>query len=158
MQRYATKLYKENQIATADPLKMVVMLYDGAIRFLRVSLVVVTKQRINVKRKLKYLEKACKIIEYLQSCLDREQGGEIARNLNDLYDYILVRLTQANFSNDPHTINEVIRLLIPLRDAWEEISHAPLEKRLEAMRNEQLQGRSGEGSAVQEKKMVSVSA
>ncbi len=63
-----------------------------------------------------------KIIEYLQSCLDNEKGGEIALNLNSLYDYIFIRLTEANLRNDTAKMREVVDLLNNIRDGWNSIS------------------------------------
>lgn len=118
MKNDAATQYRENTIVSATPEETVLMLYNGAIEFLRGALKEVGR---STDKKIVLIDKSLKIIEYLQSCLDREKGGEIARNLNDLYDYMMVQITRANFGNDATKINEVIRLLLPLRDAWAEI-------------------------------------
>ncbi|MBZ0156298.1 MAG: flagellar export chaperone FliS [Alphaproteobacteria bacterium] len=118
MKNEAVTQYRENNIASASPEETVLMLYNGAIKFLRDALGEVGR---NTENKIILIDKSLKIIEYLQSCLNMEKGGEIAHNLNDLYDYIMVQITRANFKNDATMINEVIRLLLPIRDAWAEI-------------------------------------
>jgi flagellar secretion chaperone FliS len=112
--------YREMHVASERPEDVVLKLYDGAIGFLhtgRKELV----ERNNAPEKARLIEKTTKILDYLQSCLDMERGGEIAENLNRLYDYMLVRLTQANAENSGPKIEEVIRLLGTIREGWKEI-------------------------------------
>ena len=118
--------YRDNQITSSAPEQTVLMLYDGAIRFLRSAVNELKKG--NVPEKAKLIEKAANIVDYLQSCLDKEKGGEIAANLDRLYDYILVELTEANIKNDPNRIDSVINVLQPIRDAWYEICNPKAQK------------------------------
>ena len=112
--------YKENQVASASPEETVLMLYDGAINFLK-SATRELNEHNNVAEKAVLIEKAFKIIEYLQSCLDKEKGGEISNNLEKLYEYVAVRLTMANLKNDVAKLEEVIELLSTIRDGWKDI-------------------------------------
>lgn len=112
--------YKDNQVTTSTPAEMVLMLYDGAIRFLK-SAVYELIENQDISEKAVLIEKAVNIIAYLQSCLDREKGGEIAVNLDRLYEYMMIQLTEANLKNDVDKIDHVIKLLQPIRDAWAEI-------------------------------------
>ncbi len=114
--------YKENQITSASPAQTVLMLYDGAIRFIR-SAITEFEENDNIAEKSILIEKAVKIIDYLQSCLDQEKGGVIAENLDKLYDYMLITITQANLNNDMEKIKEVLNLLLTLREGWNEINN-----------------------------------
>ena len=112
--------YKENQVTSASPEETVLMLYDGAINFLK-SAIRELNEHNNVAEKAVLIEKAFKIIEYLQSCLDKEKGGEISNNLERLYEYIAVRMTLANLKNDVAILEEVIGLISTIRDGWKDI-------------------------------------
>ncbi len=113
--------YRQNQMSAIAPEKTVLMLYDGAIRFLRNAINELDENN-DIVAKANSIEKTVKIIEYLQSCLDNEKGGEIALNLNRLYDYISIRLTEANLRNDTAKMREVVDLLNNIRDGWNSIS------------------------------------
>ena len=112
--------YRDNQISSASPEKTVLMLYDGAIGFLRSAIREVDVNR-NIPEKARLLEKTVKIIDYLQSCLDRDKGKEISTNLDDLYKYMSIRLTKANLKNDTTIMNEVLNLLLTIRDGWNDM-------------------------------------
>lgn len=112
--------YREMHVASERPEDVVLKLYDGAIGFLRTAREELL-EKSNVPEKARLIEKTTKILDYLQSCLDMERGGEIAENLNRLYNYMLVRLTQANAENSGPKIEEVTRLLNTIRDGWKEI-------------------------------------
>ncbi len=112
--------YNKSKIYSASPEETVLMLYDGAIRFLR-SAVAEIVERENIPKKAELIDRALKIIDYLHSCLDKEKGGGIAENLNLLYDYMMIQLTEANMRNDHQKIEEVVNLLITLREGWNKI-------------------------------------
>ena len=108
--------YREMHLVSSTPEETVLMLYDGAIRFLKDAAKEIAEK--NITAKIRLLEKVEKIIDYLQSCLDMEKGGEIAENLHRLYDYMLVRLTEANLYNDLAKIEEIANLLGTVREGW----------------------------------------
>ena len=112
--------YRESQITSATPEETVLMLYEGAIRFLGTA-VKELEENGNIPEKSILLEKTVKIIDYLQSCLDSEKGEIIARNLNSLYDYMVIELTKANLKNDTAKMREILGLLITIRDGWHSI-------------------------------------
>jgi flagellar protein FliS len=114
--------YSEVHLASSSPEETVLMLYDGAIRFLKEAIRELAEE--NIAAKVHLLDKVEKIVEYLQSCLDRENGGEIAENLQRLYDYMLVRLTEANFYNDAAKLEEIGALLGTVREGWAGICDA----------------------------------
>ena len=112
--------YKESQISSSTSEETVLMLYDGAIRFLRSAINELTEKN-NIPEKAILIEKTVKILDYLQSCLDAEKGGNIAENLNKLYDYMQVKLTEANFNNDISKMEEVLGLLLTVREGWNDV-------------------------------------
>lgn len=109
--------YRGNQISSATPEKTVLMLYDGAIRFLREAIREIEENN-NIPEKAVLLEKTVKIIDYLQSCLDKEKGGEISTNLDNLYQHMSIKLTKANLKNDTKLMEDVLNLLLTVREGW----------------------------------------
>ncbi|GGC23395.1 flagellar export chaperone FliS [Pseudoduganella buxea] len=118
------KVGLETGIAAASPHKLITMLYDGAIVAILNGM---TQMKAgNIEEKGKALSKAIQILDNgLRASLDREAGGEIARNLDALYEYMSSRLLTANLQNDPAILQEVHGLLVDLRDTWQQIGDAP---------------------------------
>lgn len=111
----------ESGVAAADPHKLILMLYQGAILATTSAKNQILRKQISAKGAS--ISKAIKIIdEGLKACLDVEAGGEIGKNLLDLYDYMNQRLLIANLKNDTAILDEVSGLLIELKGAWESIS------------------------------------
>ncbi|MCX7913855.1 MAG: flagellar export chaperone FliS [Thermodesulfovibrionales bacterium] len=114
---YVQNVYTKTKVnASATPLDLVIMLYDGAIDNLQKSIHSIKGKDIG--RKIDSLAKARAIIEELLSSLNKEIGGEIADNLEALYLFMLIELTKANANNDIKKIELVKDLLIELRSAW----------------------------------------
>lgn len=116
---YAKDTYKNNQILTAPQNKLVVMLYDGAIRNLKLSKIEMENKDLNKVNE--YLQKTQDIVFELMSTLNLEVGGDVAKNLYSLYDYMYSRLIEANIKKDLEIINEIQGFLEELRDAWAQI-------------------------------------
>lgn len=113
----------ESGVAAADPHKLILMLYQGAL--LAISSAKNQMKLNQVAAKGASITKAIKIIdEGLKACLDVEAGGEIGKNLYDLYDYMNQRLLIANLKNDTAILDEVAALLGELKGAWESIKPA----------------------------------
>lgn len=110
--------YKAAHIETATPERLLVMLYEGAIKFLGLGLQAMEVNDIEGKHR--NILKAEAILLELMSVLDMDMGGEVAVNLYQLYDYMYRQLVQANIHHEPKLIHEVIGLLEPLRLAWNE--------------------------------------
>jgi flagellar protein FliS len=110
--------YKQNQVETATPQEILIMLYDGAIRFLVLARKGMEEQ--NLEKSHKYLLKAQNIILEFMNSLDMEIGGEMALNLYRLYEYLHYRLVQANIKKDVAMIDEVLDHLRNLKATWEE--------------------------------------
>ena len=113
----------ETGVVDASPHRLVAMLYDGfmdAVTEARGAL-----RQKDVERKGRALARASRIVEEgLRGGLDLKAGGQLAADLNQLYGYIGVRLTQANLRNDEAILDECVRLMQPLREAWMAISPA----------------------------------
>ena len=118
---YASHAYRTVGVNTAvdaaDPHRLILMLYDGLLRHLRMGKA--HMQKGDLAAKAAALSKATSIINQgLRASLDEEKGGEIAQNLKALYDYSERQLLHANVRNDATKIDEVIALFEPLREAW----------------------------------------
>ncbi len=112
------KNYREVEIETASGLKLVVMLYAGAVKFLNLAKEGIHHRKLDMANN--NIIKAQDIVSELMSSLNFE-AGEIAHNLYSLYIYINRRLLEANIEKNTEIINEVIKLLNTLKDAWESI-------------------------------------
>jgi flagellar protein FliS len=114
-----TQSYWKTNVMTADPKKLVILCYEGAIDNLKMG-----KNKIiekDYEGKCKALAKAQDIIGELLSSLNFEKGGSIANSLDSLYNYMLRTIIHADLKNDIPAIDEVVRLLSELKGAWEEI-------------------------------------
>ena len=108
--------YERTNVNTADQRKLIVMLYDGAIRFLQKADSLIEGRDIEGAHG--NLLRARQIVNELLSTLRPEKGGEIGENLKRLYVYMFNRLVEANLTKNREIIKEVERLLITLRDGW----------------------------------------
>jgi flagellar protein FliS len=127
MTRYGQVAYQrvalDTAVAGADPHRMILMLYDGAIEAVCQAAGFLRDGRIEDKGRV--LGKAVRIVEEgLKASLDRTVGGTLAQQLSTLYDYMALRLLQANLRNDAAALGEVARLLEELRSAWAQIGAA----------------------------------
>lgn len=110
----------ETGIASASPHALIIMLYDGALVALLGAKANIAAN--NIAAKGTAISKAITIIDNgLRASLDKNAGGEIAANLDALYDYMSRRLLHANLKNDVAILDEVHGLLSDLRSAWVEI-------------------------------------
>jgi len=110
----------ETGVLAASPHKLIVMLFEGAM--LAVSTAARQMRAGDIAGKGKSISKAIAIIENgLRASLDRKTGGEIAANLDALYEYMGNRLVVANLENKVEILEEVNRLLGELKGAWDAI-------------------------------------
>ena len=112
--------YKVTSVTTQSKGRLIVMLYDGAIKFLKLA--IKETEAGNYEAKGRYINKALDIINELNVVLDTDAGGEIAANLRKLYLFMEKHLTQANTKRDPQMIREVISLLEELNQGWKAIT------------------------------------
>jgi len=120
----ASKLnaYRANAVGSASPESLVVMLYDGAIRFLGAALRAFEHDdpldfNLTVHTNI---TKTQEIIRELNHALDLENGGELGQSLTSLYYYFDQRLQEANIKKDRAIIEEILSRISELRDAWSE--------------------------------------
>jgi flagellar protein FliS len=117
------KAYQKTQVTTAKPEKILLMLYEGAIKFVKIA-----NQRMRAKDvagKGTYISKTMAIISELMNTLDHEVGGQLARDLENLYMFMMDKLIEANLHNRPEDLEVVERLLITLYQAWEDVVNNP---------------------------------
>ena len=117
-----TAAYRQQSVLTASSGQLVVMLYDGCLRFLHQASYAMREDRrfVAVDR----IGRAGAIIDELLGTLDLEQGGVIASRLQGIYVFCLRHLQEARLANDPAMVEKVAELLSELRDAWAQIATA----------------------------------
>lgn len=111
--------YKNAQYNTASPEQLLLMLYNGAIKFAQQARLGLEEKNIELANNK--LKRTQDIINELMVTLNLEQGGEIAENLYNLYEYMNRRLIQANIRKDPEIVDEVLGLLSEIKESWEEV-------------------------------------
>jgi flagellar secretion chaperone FliS len=120
--------YQQGQVSSADPVRIVVLLYEGAIRFI-------------AQAQLRWQEPAARgtalgrahrIISELLASLDHERGGEIATNLDRLYQYSLEAITRANLEADARPLDGVVKVLKELLEGWQSIEEQARRERIAA--------------------------
>ena len=112
--------YRATKVQTAGSVDLVVMLYQGAVRFIRLGIEAI--ERNDGEATHKNLVRAQDIVVELLGSLNREAGGQIAEQLASVYDYCFRRLVTANVKKDPEPAREVVRILRDLGSAWQEIA------------------------------------
>jgi flagellar protein FliS len=118
--------YKETSVATASPTKLVVMLYEGAIRFLTRAAKDIRER--DLVSKAQSVQRALAIIQHLRLTLDMEKGQHIAQELDRLYAFAVSKILEGSTKLDPAPIEEAIKVLSDLLPAWEEIAKRDQEK------------------------------
>lgn len=117
MNAYANH-YQRNQVLNAAPEQILVMLYDGAIRFVRQAMQAMENE--DVSARVTAIRKALAIVTEFSNTLDFEAGGEIAHDLNRLYDFMSTELIAVNVNGDRARLEPVENILCELREAWVE--------------------------------------
>ena len=116
---HALSTYQKTAVETADPLQLIIMCYDAAIRDLEEARDM--HERRDMDAAYRKIRHAQDIVTELLVGLDYERGGDIARNLNRLYNFILRQLIGINSREDAAVYGHLIKILRELRSAWEEI-------------------------------------
>lgn len=115
--------YKQTSVKTASQGRLIVMLYDEAIRQMDLAIVEMDKPRKKLDSIHNAISKAQDIITELMASLDFEKGGEISNNLFSLYMYFNRKLVEANISKDLAPLKEVRKFMADLREAWVSIEN-----------------------------------
>lgn len=110
--------YQNNQILNASPEQILIMLYDGAIRFTRQAMQGMDEKNMRVKAEK--ISRAMAIVSEFANTLDHEVGGKIAEDLDALYNFMILELGRANRENDRKALETVEDLLSGLRETWVE--------------------------------------
>ena len=114
-----SKEYRRNEIATSSQGKLIVMMYEGAIKFVNLAIEGVNSK--DPSKKGKYINKAHDIVNELSLALDIKKGGEVAQRLEALYQFMLNQLTLANIKSDQKALESILKILVPLLEAWTEL-------------------------------------
>ena len=114
--------YRKNEISTSSQGRLILMMYEGALKFATMALQSIEKG--DIAGQGKYINKTHDIINELSLALDLKKGGEVAQRLESLYQYMLSQLTLANIKSDRKALEMVIKILSPLAEAWEQLFHA----------------------------------
>jgi flagellar secretion chaperone FliS len=110
-----------SSVETASPHRLIQMLFEGALE--RIAQAKGAMAQNQIARKGEMIGKAIAIVGGLQGSLNDKEGGNLAANLDELYDYIIRRLTQANFENNAEYLDECGRLLGEIKTAWDTIGN-----------------------------------
>jgi len=113
----------EAEALGTSPHGLITMLFDGAL--LTINLAKAHMLEHKTVEKAESINKAIDIIgSGLRAALNIKDGGELANNLDLLYEYIIMQLLKANMNNEPELLDESYRLLDQLADAWKQVGHA----------------------------------
>jgi len=124
--RSALKQYKQvnvhSMVEGASPHRLIQMLMEGALEKIHIARGLMVEGKLGPKAE--QITWAISIIDGLRISLDKELGGEIAQNLEDIYDYMVRRLVETNLKNDVAILDEVSDLMRQIKEAWDAISGA----------------------------------
>ena len=111
--------YRLNEVATSSQGKLIIMMYEGALKF--VTLAIEGVDAKDLSKKGTYINKTHDIINELSCALDMNKGGDVAHKLESLYQFILHQLTLANIKSDRKALESIVNVLTPLMEAWKEL-------------------------------------
>jgi flagellar protein FliS len=113
------KVSVDSQLSEASPHKVIQMLMAGAIERLVQGKAAMEQGNIPVKGER--LGKALDIVISLRSCLSMDEGGDVAQNLDQLYEFMISQITLANAENNPQAIDDVVDIIREIKSAWDQI-------------------------------------
>ena len=117
LQKQGYAAYANNKVTTATPADLVLMLYEGAIKFCNIAITAIENN--DVQKAHNNLMKAQNIILEFQASLDYKYAT--AKDFNEVYTYLLRRLREANMKKDAEIVEEVLKHLRTMRDTWKEV-------------------------------------
>jgi flagellar protein FliS len=115
-----SKRYQETSVNTASGAQLVVLLYEGAIQSLKKAIAGINDKNLEAKHEA--VDRALGIIQHLQATLDMKRGGQIAADLDRLYTYMTSRILDGSSKLEIAPLQEVVKLLTPMLEAWEEVA------------------------------------
>jgi len=116
----AAETYRQNAVTTQQRGRLIVMLYDGAVRFLKVAREKL--QEGDYALKGVYIGKAQDIVAELNNCLNVEAAPEVANDLRAIYNFVYRTLNEANIERSEARIDTCIQILSELQEAWEQVA------------------------------------
>jgi flagellar protein FliS len=117
IQKNAYAAYNNSKILTASPAELTLMLYDGAIKFTNIAIDAIEKN--DIEKAHNNIRKTENIIIEFQSSLNMKYP--VAKDFDAVYTYLRQRLREANLKKDPAVLEEVLKHLRTMRDAWKEV-------------------------------------
>lgn len=118
----AAATYQRNAVMTASPEKLIKMLYEGAIKHLEQSRIGLSDENTSRSQEVGLaLGKAIGIVGELRASLDHTVGGDISRDLDQLYEFVLDQLSQANLQRTPDGVNASLEVMRTLKEGWDGI-------------------------------------
>ena len=112
--------YRRTEIESRTPLELIVMLYDGALRHLGEARGAIERRDLLARKAA--ISRSMAIVAELQATLDMQAGAEIAASLDQLYTFVTSRIADASMKNDVKGIDDAIRVMTNLREAWDTIA------------------------------------
>ncbi len=125
----------KQEIALADPHKLTLMLMQGALD--KMAYAKGCMERKEYEAKAEHLSKVTAILVNLRDSLDLDNGGDVGDNLFSLYDYMIGRVTDAHIQNSLMIMDEVINLMLPIKNAWAQIPEEAKQEAYEAQKQRQ---------------------
>jgi flagellar secretion chaperone FliS len=113
-------VYRRMNVETRSPLELVVMLYDGALGSLEEARAAIARR--DVKARSEAVSRTLAILTELQGTLNMNEGGQIAEELDRLYTFAISRLVDVTLKLDATAVDDIARVLTPLRDGWAQIA------------------------------------
>ena len=124
--------YRRTEVESRSPLELVVMLYDGANRYLSQARDAIERHDSSAKHEA--ISRALAVVSELQNTLNIGAGGEIATSLDSLYTFVSQALVDANVNDSVDHVDQALRVLVPLRDAWSQLATVPTEDAIGGLR------------------------
>jgi flagellar secretion chaperone FliS len=112
--------YRRMNVETRSPLELVVMLYDGALRYLGEARSAIERRDVHARSEA--VSRTLAILSELQGTLNMGEGGQIAEELDRLYTFAIARLVDVTLKLDATAIDDIVRVLTPLRDGWAQVA------------------------------------
>jgi len=118
--------YRQTEVQSRTPLELVVMLYDGGLAFIHQARAAIERNDIPARRDA--TTRALAVVSQLQSTLNMEAGGDVARQLDELYSWVTGRILAATMDNRVEPLDEAARVLAMLRDSWVTIANGAADQ------------------------------
>jgi flagellar protein FliS len=112
--------YLKTQVMSASPIKLIVMLYEGAIKNMKIAELAIEKQ--DIVQAHQQLRRAQDIIKELKNSVNAEVESDVPEDLVKLYDYCYNQLVVANLTKDKYPIDNVIQIMSELLDSWRKLA------------------------------------